>query len=774
MDELRFTYGLAPYVTDFTVPTTYYRAYDDVPRYKTRNEVDQVNFQLVFPYGLYDSAQAGVAFPSTNAAIAGKELVRYQIYFKDSAWDDTEFEWLRRATDTGGISSTQCMPMVYDSVHSAYKIQFEVPFKCIEYDGRTTSTSVDFGPKQTDTMELRKTYRIKGQTSSAQAYVWKDYKETSTSGTLFLFNFNENGHEFQENETIQVIEGLSTNSSQTAVVDAVPTGTDPIVSGKGVYYRRSNYEFYCWRYTRDPTDHETSELRLESMDEVRHDQLSYPHTALLGLRYPYGGPFGRTELGPISVIADRGTQDIMTWAGSTAKDTSVPAWFALDNLTNGRWGKAIDVSFLSSADWAAWETHTEGTVNGTKRTQWNGILDSQMGWQKALQEIEKVGRARIIETGKKRRVMLEKTGTPSQLFSGGNIIVGSFGLVYLPRSSRPHGFRVWFNDQTKNYKKVDYLYRGPDYDTTDEPINVPEEYLLGCTNEAQAIRYAILRYQLAVFPNAQVAFEGGIDAMGVLPGDIVRVVHDSNEFGIGGRVVAADSTGVLIDQNFNEPSSWSGFLDICYRVSTSDVLHTVKVNQRLDAASNPYHSINSTQAYGNMTGVGDTSHKDGVYYAFGPTSATGITIGYDLYDIDYTTEVFLRLNGTPIATAHATINDDWLSFTATASTAILSSANINVISITQQESTTYKWGTRNVRIASHGMHGGTLYTCSSGSWASTPSQHDVYGLYHRGLAEPIDFRVLESNRTQTGHYRISAIEYVDKAYYHSDYGTTEI
>jgi len=649
IDEIRFVHGVSVITSTYTVSTSEYNGFEGLPRIKTRTAVDEVDMHLTFPYGLYDADQVG-----SSSVSAGREYVSYQIWFKDSTWDDDEFEWLRKTTEDGlGYN----MPRVFESVRSAYKIQHDIPFKCINYDARSSSTSLDFGPRQTGTMDLRYPHQIKGQTSSAMAYVWKDYRSSSNVGTLFLFAFNENGHEFIENEQIQVVAPVGEASTYEATVDAPPSGTDPIVAGKAVYYRRSNYEFFVWRYTRDPADNECSEIMLSSIDEILHESLAYPHTAQLGIRYPYGGPYANSDLGPVSVLVNRGSQDLPTWpSGVYARDTSIPAWFALDLLTNTRYGCGIDIADISSADFVAWETYTEGTVDGNARAKWNGIIDSEMSMQDAIAEVEKIGRARIVEVGAQRKIMIETVGTASNLFTAGNILTNSFGMTYLPRTGRPHGFRVWYHDATRDYKKIDYLYRGPNFDNTTEPLIIPEEFLIGCTSEDEAKRYAILRYQLGTFPNAQIAFETGIDAMAVLPGDIIRVIHDSNKYAFTGRIVSGDEDDVTIDRNISIPTAWTGYLTICFRDSNSDSLVTAAITP--DAG----------------------------------------------YDAD-----------------------------------------------------------------------GTAFSSVAANWGGTnPDQYDVFAIYHKGLVGPINFRVLSCDRTQSGHFRILAVEYVEDAYYHPDYGSTAI
>jgi len=105
----------------------------------------------------------------------------------------------------------------------------------------------------------------------------------------------------------------------------------------------------------------------------------------------------------------------------------------------------------------------------------------------------------------------------------------------------------------------------------------------------------------------------------------------------------------------------------------------------------------SAGAYGNIKG-GDQSHIDEVNYSFGGLTGD-VTLNYEAWDVDFTNEIEIVLNGTHIGYAPKTVNDSWGKMqTITLPDALVydSSNNYLTFNNTSNPPSQWYWGVRNV------------------------------------------------------------------------------
>ena len=107
----------------------------------------------------------------------------------------------------------------------------------------------------------------------------------------------------------------------------------------------------------------------------------------------------------------------------------------------------------------------------------------------------------------------------------------------------------------------------------------------------------------------------------------------------------------------------------------------------------------SGNAYGKIKG-GDQSHIDKVNYSFGGLSGN-VTLNYEAWDVDYTKEVEIILNGTHIGYAPKTGNDSWGGVqTITLPDALVNDSSDNYLTFnhTANPPKQWYWGVRNVSV----------------------------------------------------------------------------
>jgi hypothetical protein len=108
----------------------------------------------------------------------------------------------------------------------------------------------------------------------------------------------------------------------------------------------------------------------------------------------------------------------------------------------------------------------------------------------------------------------------------------------------------------------------------------------------------------------------------------------------------------------------------------------------------------STDAYGKIRD-GDQSHINEVNYSFGGFSGV-VELFYEVWDVDYATEVEIILNGTQIGYAPVTVNRSWGGLQViTLPDALVndSSANYLTFNSTSNPPNQYWWGVKNVSVS---------------------------------------------------------------------------
>ena len=492
LDEVHLYRGQPLYTKDFS---------DDLPDARdnntgisvlTRGDVDKVSIHVQFPYGLYHVEDDG--------SLVSKDVwVDYDFREEGSTW--FTFEGTPQLHTSG--------------VRSPTKAQISLPFEVLPYS--MVSGTFTVGDEVT------------GGTSGETAQIVAD---DTASDKLYI---RDSSGEFTASETI------TDESGGTATVDAIN------------YRQKSKYELRPSRVTDDDWDTKDQSVMVWGhLDEIYRQELLYPYVGLFSLYLPASDKVSGA-VSSISVIADRGSISMPEWTanggGTTSRDTSNPAWAALDMLTNTRYGAGVDIEDLDMTTWEAWATYCDGTISGSiKRAEFHGIFDAATTIGDAIQEILKIGRAMIARWGKNYHIIIDQPGSPVQLFSIGNIKPGSMTVRFSSKKNRPHAVQAEYLDQDEEFIRKTVTQRRDDYDYTTEPLRIEKEFLLGCTISDQAKRYAILRIQQANEINRSVQFEAGVDAVACEPGDIIQVQHDANALTFGGRVVSATSSTITLDR----------------------------------------------------------------------------------------------------------------------------------------------------------------------------------------------------------------------------------
>lgn len=307
------------------------------------------------------------------------------------------------------------------------------------------------------------------------------------------------------------------------------------------------------------------EFDWQSLNEIDiNGGLKYQHTALLGLEIPAQEAVNNTV--PSVTVIVEGKQ-VFIWNGvdpdpETATYTfaysSNPAWCAMDLILNKRYGggdrfDACSIDLVSFKEWADYcDELIPDTIGGDmKRWELGLVLDeAEPFWDQVLR-ICACGRATILKDGNIFRVKIERPSDPVQLFTSGNMKVGTLVIQYASNQDRANVVEVQYLDAANEYENS---IAGREDETALEqvgdPVRKESVQLYGITKQARAYRAA--QYLLNINSRwlTTVEFEAPVDAIAAEPGDVILVSHDIWSQ-LSGRIhtTSATSTQVVIDRD---------------------------------------------------------------------------------------------------------------------------------------------------------------------------------------------------------------------------------
>ena len=431
---------------------------------------------------------------------------------------------------------------------------------------------------------------VTGGTSGATGTVAIE-TETGTS-PLYIFMWSNTGSgTFQSGETI-----TGGNSGATATITSSQIQTplpdywarfsalqfSPFTSTVEIplptfdYYDIEVARFTTW----GPDVYRRTGINLDSVVEIQYNDLTYPGTATVRAVLQADRSLNANLPRLISEVRGR---KIQKWNGSSfendSPDYNNPAWVVYDLLTSTRYGlgnwidsSMIDlVSFKSWADWCD-ELVDDGYGASEKRCQFDGVFASSGldSWAAILRGCA-TARAVLVLVGDTIKVKYEYDRTPTQLFTMGNIVEGSWSQEFMSRADRPTRFEIKYLNGAADYQPDVVGVDDPDSTLANEPQRTKSVDLIGITRESQALREARFRMNVEKL-NQMVEFEADIDAVACEPGDLILVAHDVPQWGHSGRVVAGAATTIQLDRDVTLETGIT--YEVMIRASSDDTRET--------------------------------------------------------------------------------------------------------------------------------------------------------------------------------------------------------
>ena len=189
-----------------------------------------------------------------------------------------------------------------------------------------------------------------------------------------------------------------------------------------------------------------------------------------------------------------------------------------------------------------------------KSLKCNIVFDSELSVRKALDTVSLLGRASVLQAGSKFDVIIEKAGLiPAQsfLFGMGNILSDTFKQNFLPLVDRANFIEITYYDKNKDYEPS-VVSAGQIAADNSRVSNKSSVTLVGCTDEAQARAYGRFTLNCNRYLTETIEFEADKDSLVCRYGDIIKVSHDTPQYGFSGRLLEDSGVDfVILDRDLD-------------------------------------------------------------------------------------------------------------------------------------------------------------------------------------------------------------------------------
>jgi len=429
-----------------------------------------------------------------------------------------------------------------------------------------------------------------------------------------------------------------TNLGNTTISDKSRTALRRTFSKRGL--TPGQYDIRVTRVsdasTLDPV--KTGDLTWSSVDEVTTDDLSYPYTALLGIKalasdqlsgatpnfsavvkgkkilapdIRYGGnPISWEDYywDDVNSLWKRLSDDAScTWDGVSYVETycANPIWCLKYLLTDTRFGLGEFIAssninagqFLDMAKYCDTKV-SDGNGGYEKRFRLDLVIDGSTKALDAILQICATFRAFPFYSNDSISIVIDKAGTPVQLFGMGNIIKDSFQQSWKSVKDVPNVIEVQFLDKDLDYKQETIAVIDETALAAGDPMR-KKQIKVFTTRKSYALRegkYALLNCK---YVNRSVSFKAGMDAIACQAGDIISVAHDVPQWGFSGRVQSGSTTTkVKLDQSVTIEAGKT------YKIMVRFADDTI-VEKTVSDAAGTYTEVTVSVAFSQAPAAGD-------------------------------------------------------------------------------------------------------------------------------------------------------------------------
>lgn len=303
-----------------------------------------------------------------------------------------------------------------------------------------------------------------------------------------------------------------------------------------------------------------------SYTEIYDTKLSYPNTALVGLKFDssqFSSIPARTYLidGLEFLIPDNYDPRTRTyngvWKGNFKTDwTNNPAWIIYGILTNDRFGMGKkfknfkpDKFMMYSIGQRCDELVDDGFGGKEPRFTCNCAITEQSQAYDLINNFFSIFRAMPVWNGTQMTAVVDRPRDPVTIYTNANVVNGRFSYSSSAKNDRHTAARVKYTDPSHNWDAV------TEYVPDDQLIarfgfNPIDVEAFGCTSRGQTHRLGKWIIQTEKLETKTVSFSVGIAGIRHLPGDIIGIL-DNNYVGAqaGGRIKEINGRTITLDRD---------------------------------------------------------------------------------------------------------------------------------------------------------------------------------------------------------------------------------
>jgi len=406
-----------------------------------------------------------------------------------------------------------------------------------------------------------------------------------------LFQLNEDQNMLSWYISIQVEYKLSTDSIWTFMgVYEINKKTTTLFKRhiKSEYMTAGQYDIRVMKVSSDADgSNRFGVVRISSIDEIRTENLTYPSTALIGLRLLAVQELSNRLPNVLCIVTGKKVRvpkvvytplgddlvdwedyywdgeaqrfktiwndAVVNWDGTTYIEawSANPVWCLRDLLLNSRYGlgELISENDLDGSSFLASALYCEEGVDNfrnkkEKRFRLDIVLDTDRQVNDTLALMLQSFRG-LMDTSKGVvRLSIERQADTVFLFNESNIVKNTFNLQYLT-SKVPNVVSCNFTNKDKNYS-MDAMEIGDEASIkSGESIRQDSFQLIGCTRTSQLIREAKIHLNKLKNNKIVANIEAYMDSILVQPNDVFYLQHELPSWGDGGRVQANSTTSLV-------------------------------------------------------------------------------------------------------------------------------------------------------------------------------------------------------------------------------------
>jgi len=308
---------------------------------------------------------------------------------------------------------------------------------------------------------------------------------------------------------------------------------------------------YLVRVTLNSTTNQSAAApSLFNVQEEASGNLLYVHSALLAVRGVASAQIQTFESMRVSAVVKGRKVKIWNGASVSTAWTANRAWIVRDMLTNSRVGLGHRIAESMFDDDAALTVanYWDELVQGITRDECNLIVNDRRAAWDWIKAVLAEGRAALIPSGGKFKLVVDQANTPNLLYSmPGNIIEGSmlqrFGSG---EGTLPNTIRGQFPDKNANYQLqvLEIIAPGAEAEPTREEL-VTILTLTDLPRVFWLLRYQILKMRLM---QRSFSWQSPSTAMVSEPFDHVSLSYETQDAarGISGFLAAGSTTTRLL------------------------------------------------------------------------------------------------------------------------------------------------------------------------------------------------------------------------------------